>query len=124
MRPILVVDDEFDISEVICTILQTDGYEVQVCANGKEAIAYLKDHAPPCLVILDVMMPFANGYEVLRFMRGSEGLKSIPVILMSAVTPAMKQADFGWNDFLRKPFTLESLEELVAKHARSSEAPS
>lgn len=117
MKPILVVDDEFDISEVICTILQADGYEVTVCANGKEALAYLKGHAPPCLVILDVMMPFANGYEVLRFMRGNEVLKHVPVILMSAVTPAMKQEDFGWNEFLRKPFTLESLEELVVKYA-------
>jgi CheY-like chemotaxis protein len=116
MKPILVVDDEFDISEVICTILQSDGYEVAVCANGKEALAYLKGHPPPCLVILDVMMPFINGYEVLRFMRGTEGLKKVPVILMSAVTPAMKQEEYGWNDFLRKPFTLESLEALVAKH--------
>lgn len=118
MKTILVVDDEFDISEVICAILRADGYQVDVCTNGREAVEYLKDESHrPCLVILDIMMPFLSGYDVLRFMKGKEGMDRIPVILMSAVQPSVKQTDLGWDDFLRKPFNIDALESLVSKHA-------
>ena len=121
MKTILVVDDEFDISEVISAILRADGYPVDVCTNGKEAVEYLKDESRrPCLVILDVMMPFLSGYEVLRFMKSADGIDKIPVILMSAVQPSVKQTDLGWNDFLRKPFNINALESLVSKYAGSA----
>jgi DNA-binding response OmpR family regulator len=117
MKTILVVDDEFDISEVICAILRADGYQVDVCTNGKDAVEYLKDESHrPCLVILDIMMPFLSGYDVLRFMKSKEGIDGIPVILMSAVQPSVKQQDLGWDDFLRKPFNIDALERLVSKH--------
>lgn len=117
MNPILVVDDEFDISEVIASILRGDGYPVEVRANGREAIAYLEAlGSPPSLVILDVMMPFVDGYEVIRFMKGTKDLADVPVILMSAVQPALRQKDVGWDEFLRKPFTLEDLTDVVERH--------
>lgn len=121
MSSILIVDDEFDIAEVLSSILGADGHDVDVCANGRDAIAYMEGHPPPELVILDVMMPFVNGFEVLRFMRATEGLRKVPVILMSAVEPRVRQKDFGWNAFLRKPFELADLVSEVSRFLGSVE---
>lgn len=117
MNPILVVDDEFDIAEVIGSILRGDGYAVELVSNGREALEYLSSKPPPALVILDVMMPFVNGLEVLRHMKSTASLEHVPVILMSAVNPTVAQKDFGWSAFLRKPFNLDALTSLVEKHA-------
>lgn len=117
MSKILVVDDEFDISEAICAILRADGHEVTVSSNGKEALEYLKSgKQQPELILLDVMMPYLSGYEVLKYIRNQEGLRKTPVILMSSVQPTGAQKRTGFNDFLRKPFDLSTLEKLLSKH--------
>ena len=119
MKPILVIDDEFDISEVISSILQADGYTVKTCANGRDAIAYLRDNPAPQLVIVDVMMPFVDGYGVIEFMKKTASLKATPIILMSAFPPAKSSKESGWSSFLRKPFNLDDLVTLVGKHVRA-----
>lgn len=123
MRPILVVDDEFDIAEVVGSILRADGYPVELASNGREALQHLAAKGAPSLVILDVMMPFVNGLEVLRHMKRTAGLEQVPVILMSAVSPTVAQKDFGWNAFLRKPFNLDALTALVVQYAGKPELP-
>lgn len=115
MSRVLVVDDEFDITEVLKEVLEDDGYQVNSCSNGKEAIDYLKSHKIPDLVIVDVMMPFVSGYEVIRYIRTNESLKSLPVILMSAIPPTLEQKSIGWDLFLRKPFELATFSNAVKK---------
>ena len=110
MKTILVVDDEFDLSSTVRAILEGEGYRVDVCANGREALDRVRA-ARPDLVLLDVMMPVVDGYGVLDAMRREPGLKDVPVVLMNSYPP--KRDGGGWQGFLRKPFTLGTLLDTV-----------
>ena len=112
MKTVLVVDDEFDLSETLRSILESEGYQTSVCANGKEALTSL-EAAKPDLVLMDVMMPVLSGFEVLHSMRTMPELAGVPVILMSSVPPSVKREDYRWQAFLRKPFTLDTLIKTV-----------
>jgi CheY-like chemotaxis protein len=106
VKTILVVDDEFDLTSTVRAILEGEGYRVDVCANGREALERLKA-ARPDLVLLDVMLPVIDGYGVLRAIRQSPALADVPVVLMNSFPPKAGAGD--WQGFLRKPFSLGSL---------------
>jgi CheY-like chemotaxis protein len=114
MKTILVVDDEFDLSRTLKVMLEGEGYRAETSNDGREAVERLKAAAKPDLVLMDVMMPFMSGFEVLRTMRQTPGLDGVPVVLMSSVPPGVKQRDYQWQAFLRKPFSLDALLTTVA----------
>jgi CheY-like chemotaxis protein len=121
MKTIFVVDDEMDLTGTLRAILEGAGYRAEACNSGKEALERLKG-AKPDLVLMDVMMPVLSGFEVLRAMRQDPGLGGVPVVLMSCVAPGVKQADYGWQAFLRKPFSLEALLKTVGEIVGRPEA--
>lgn len=109
---ILVVDDEPAISELIATALRFLGFEVASAASGREALATAATFLPR-LVILDVMLPDFDGFEVLRRLRS--GGDHVPVIFLTARDEhesKMRGFTHGGDDYITKPF---SLEELVAR---------
>jgi len=110
MKTVLVVDDEFDLSSTVRAILEGEGYRVDVCANGREALDRLAGSRPD-LVLLDVMLPVVDGYGVLKAMRQSPGLADVPVVLMNSFPP--KGDSGGFQGFLRKPFSLGGLLDAV-----------
>ena len=116
MKTILVVEDEQDILLTIGLILEPEGYEVVSAVNGREALARLAEKTP-ALVIMDVMMPVQNGLDTLRIMRADPEYAQVPVLLMSAAKVQAEQKDYGWSDFLRKPFEIDELLEAVARLA-------
>lgn len=108
MKTVLVVDDEFDLCGTLQAILEGEGYRVETCSNGRDALERLEAIRPD-LVLMDVMMPILSGFDVLRAMRKLLQLNEVPVVLMSAAPPAVKQKDYSWQAFLRKPFSLPAL---------------
>ncbi|QLE54489.1 hybrid sensor histidine kinase/response regulator [Nostoc sp. TCL26-01] len=108
---ILVVDDSPDNVFLIKTILEEEGYTVSTAENGISALAELQ--ASPCdLVLLDLMMPGMDGYEVTRRVRGEMKLPQyIPILLITAHdAPNVAQGlDLGADDFIRKPVTVDEL---------------
>lgn len=110
MKTVLVVDDEFDLSSTVRAILEGEGFRVDVCANGREALDRLRA-ARPDLVLLDVMLPVVDGYGVLRAMRQAPDLADVPVVLMNSFPPRPDCS--GWQAFLRKPFNLGALLNIV-----------
>ena len=108
---ILVVDDSPDNVFLIKTILEEEGYTVSTAENGISALAELK--ASPCdLVLLDLMMPGMDGYEVTKHIRGDMKLTQyIPILLITAHdTPNVAHGlDLGADDFIRKPVTVDEL---------------
>ena len=119
---ILVVDDELDILHAVAGILEDEGYEVIACGSGREALAALSSLSSlrPSLVLLDVMMPYMSGYEVLETLKAIPGMEGVPVILMSAVEPRQKDTKGArWKAFLRKPFHLDKLLSTVKDNALS-----
>ena len=83
-QKILVVDDELDMRTFIATLLETSGYRPIVATNGEEGIAKAREHKP-AVIILDVMMPKEGGVQMYRELKTDDELKSIPVIMLSAI---------------------------------------
>lgn len=110
---ILVVDDAPDNLFLVQSILQDEGYIVEVADNGVKALELIKK-SPPQLVLLDVMMPGMDGFEVTRIIRTqqkSEELPFIPILLITAYDePSVARGlDIGADDFIRKPVEFDEL---------------
>jgi CheY-like chemotaxis protein len=118
---IVVVDDELDILYAVRGILEDEGYEVVACGSGRDALAAISA-APPSLILLDVMMPYMSGYEVLDTLKEMPGMDGVPVVMMSAVEPKDKEGP-KWKAFLRKPFNLDKLLSTVKDCALSGPSP-
>jgi two-component system phosphate regulon response regulator PhoB len=83
-KTVLVVDDELDMRTFISTLLETSGYRALVATNGEDGIKQAREHKP-AVIILDVMMPKEGGVQMYRELKTDEQLKSIPVIMLSAI---------------------------------------
>jgi DNA-binding response OmpR family regulator len=107
---ILVVDDLADNLFLLQTLLEAEGYAVETADSGTIALTKI-ERTPPDLVLLDVMMPGMNGFEVTRKIRQNEELPFIPILLLTAYdqTNAAQGLNLGANDFIRKPINLDEL---------------
>jgi CheY-like chemotaxis protein len=107
---ILVVDDIADNLLLLQLILETEGYRVELADSGRGALSRIQE-SPPDLVLLDVMMPDMNGFEVVQQLRESESLSLLPIVLITADrTVDFEQAlEVGANDVICKPIDVETL---------------
>ena len=113
-KKILVVDDEEDILHFLELVLREKGYEVATASSGHEALTRAQ-LVRPDLILLDIMMPQMDGWEVLKLLRVDEGTSDIPVAMLSARTEAKDRVQGlqeGAVDYICKPF---SLQDLLAK---------
>ena len=114
MTTILVVDDEHDILLAVDLVLSEAGYKVITAPNGKEALARMAE-VRPALVLMDIMMPVLGGLDTLKAMTADPEYGTIPVVMMSAIIPRVSRNEYPWADFLKKPFELDSLYEVVER---------
>ena len=107
---ILVVDDSPDNVFLIQTILEEEGYAIATAEDGASALAQI-EQSPPDLVLLDVMMPGMDGFEVTKRIRQNTKLSFIPILLITAHDkPSVAQGlDMGADDFIRKPVEVDEL---------------
>ncbi len=104
---ILIADDEPDILEIISFNLQSEGYEVFTAKNGEQAIEQAKKHMPD-LIILDVMMPRKNGFEVCNILRLQPAFKDTIIIFLTALndeSTEIKGLETGGDDYITKPIS-------------------
>lgn len=106
----MIVDDAVDNSFLLQTLLESEGYQVEVADSGQAALEKIVS-APPALVLLDVMMPGMNGFEVTRQIRRNDRLPFIPIVLVSGYDqPDLNMAlNVGANGFIRKPIDFEEV---------------
>ncbi|MCD8098491.1 MAG: response regulator transcription factor [Lachnospiraceae bacterium] len=117
---ILLAEDERDLNRIISKKLSSDGYSVDSCHDGREAIGMLTC-ADYDAVILDIMMPGADGFAVLAALRNAG--KTTPVLFLTArdsVADRVKGLDSGANDYLVKPFSFEELSARIRAMIRTS----
>lgn len=107
---ILAVDDAPDNLFLMQTILESEGYELSLVEDGYSALARV-EKSPPDLILLDVMMPQMDGYEVTRQIRENSSLPFIPILLITAYeqSSAIEGLDAGADDFIRKPVDVGEL---------------
>lgn len=118
MPKILVVDDEEDVVRLLEFRLSKEGFDVISCNDGRTALD-LADEQKPDLILLDIMMPFMDGMEVLRQVRSRRATSRTPVIMFTAKTASVTidEARQLWvSDYIVKPFDPEKL-VLKAKKA-------
>ena len=116
-KKILIVDDEKELVSLVALHMQLAGYEVLFANDGWTAIDICKWDKPD-LIILDLMLPKLNGWEVCRRLREDEELKEMPVVMLSArgeLDDKLRGFNVGADDYITKPF---SPKELVARVKR------
>ena len=111
LKKILVVDDTPVNVKILVDLLTLKGYETSTAASGAEALAKIEAHAPD-LVLLDVMMPGMNGYEVCQKIRSNPATSILPVVMVTALYPSqerIKGIEAGADDFVAKPINQAEL---------------
>ena len=115
-RPVLIVEDDEDLRDMMAQMLTIEGFDTSVAANGREALEYLHRETRPHVILLDLMMPVMDGWEFRRRQKADPDLAPVPVIVLSALDPARAAVDA--TAFLKKPLDFDHLLELVRIHCR------
>jgi two-component system, OmpR family, alkaline phosphatase synthesis response regulator PhoP len=114
-RRILIVDDEPNIVTSLQFLMERSGYDVAVARTGQDALDQ-SEAEPPDLVILDVMLPGINGYEVCHRLKTLPGTHAVKVIMLTAKgreVEIAKGKELGADEYVTKPFSTRDLVELV-----------
>lgn len=118
---LLVVEDDADISFVIKFMLEREGFAVEVANDGRMAEALIAAGEPPALAVLDVMLPFVDGFQLLKKIRATEAWSAVPVIMLTAKSQEgdiVRALDAGASDYVVKPFQPEELLARVRRLVR------
>lgn len=107
----LVVDDDAGIREALVAILEEEGYSVAAADDGEAALVAARDRAP-AIILLDLMMPRMNGWEVVEALARDPALRAVPVCVLSAFAD---RAPAGVAAVLRKPIEIDGLIAVVAR---------
>ncbi len=110
---VLVVDDDPDILDAICDILDGEGYRVARARHGIEALDQIAQERPS-VILLDLMMPVMDGLAFAQALRSHDALGAIPIVVISADGNPQKAAAVGARGFLAKPFDIDALLTQVA----------
>ena len=114
-RRVLIVDDDPLILNIVHTVLDLEDFSVSTAEDGETALAAI-EREPPDVMVLDVMMPGMDGFEVCAAIRASEAHSTLPIVLLTARdTPEDRQAgmDAGADAYLSKPFSPLELIEVI-----------
>jgi len=114
-RTIFIADDELDFVSTLRSRLQFEGFVVATAADGKEALQRITQEKPD-LILLDVMMPTMNGYQVCRELKENADTSSIPILMLTAKSQASDKfwgREAGADDYVTKPFDMEELMEKI-----------
>ncbi|MHB8797011.1 MAG: response regulator [Thermoanaerobaculia bacterium] len=106
-RTILIVDDEEDVLDLLQLVFETSGFAVRRASTGKSAVSSAWEQ-PPDVVLLDVMMPEMDGWQVLRTLKGDERTRNVPVVMLSARAERrdkMIGLQEGAEGYIAKPFS-------------------
>jgi phosphate regulon transcriptional regulator PhoB len=132
MGTILIVEDETDIADLVKYHLDKEGLVARTVGDGKQALDLIA-REPPDLIILDLMLPGLDGFEVCRRLRGSTATQHIPIIMLTARTEEVDRVvglELGADDYVSKPFSprelvarVKAVLRRVAAPATPSEAP-
>ncbi|PYS98567.1 MAG: hypothetical protein DMF63_15330 [Acidobacteria bacterium] len=122
---ILIADDDPAILWLVRTIVEGEGFRAVTAMDGKEAYRILKSESTIITAIVDIMMPYIKGTDLVKFMRTDERFKKVPVIMMTAEqspTLASQSFEAGAVAFLPKPFTNTQLRTMLRTFARIAPA--
>ena len=121
-KRILLVDDEPDFCTIVQVQLEKEGFEVELAYNGEEGLEKIRTN-PPDVIVLDVMMPGKDGYEVCKELKADEKYADIPVILLTAVASHVTSTRYSHadgmsteaDDYIAKPASAEEITQSIRR---------
>lgn len=117
MAHILIVEDDDSVREMLAELLQDEGYAIAEAGNGQEALDYLRTCAVlPLLILLDLSMPFMNGWEFRAIQRDDSQLSPIPVVVLSAHRQVQEEGAKLNTVCLTKPVEIHTLLKMVRRY--------
>jgi two-component system, OmpR family, phosphate regulon response regulator PhoB len=114
---VLSIEDDAAMGQFLKAVFTAQGFAMDLAADGNEGLAHARRHVPD-IVILDLLMPYKNGFEVLRELKGAPETKEVPVIILSSNSreeDIVKALEAGADDFVVKPFRARELVTRVRK---------
>lgn len=103
----LVVEDDEHIAHLLRFMLEREKYTVHLARDGREGQAFIESQPVPTIVLFDVMLPFVDGFELVRLARAQPGWDTVPVVMLTAKTQErdiVRALDAGATDYILKPF--------------------
>ena len=121
-KTVLVVDDEPDFADIVQTNLEKEGFQVEVAYSGEEGLGKVHSN-PPDAIVLDIMMPGKDGYQVCKELKADEKFADIPVILLTAVASHVTTTRYSHadgmsteaDDYIAKPASAEEITESIKR---------
>ena len=113
-----VVEDDDQMAQVLRFLLEREGYTVRVAPDGRVAQQLIDDSPAPAIAILDLMLPYVDGYELLARLRASKTWRAVPVVILSARSEEqdiVRGLDAGANDYVVKPFKPNELRARIRR---------
>ncbi len=115
---VLLVEDDEDMVTLLRFLLEREGHKVSHVSDGSQAKELIGQIAPPQLVLLDVMLPYHNGVEILKHMRSNTAWSKVPIIMLTSLSAEQNiiaMLDDGANDYIVKPFKPHELTARVRR---------
>ena len=123
---LLIVEDDVHISFLLGYLAEKEGFEVETIADGRAATARIAAGPAADLVLLDVMLPYADGFELLAQLRANPAWAGVPVIILTSRTrehDAVRALGLGADDYLNKPFSPAELIARIRRRLKPRAAP-
>jgi DNA-binding response OmpR family regulator len=118
---VLLIEDDRDMVTLLRFYLEREGYRVTYVPDGRQAKQWIEEMTPPHLAILDVMLPYCDGAEILQFIRSKPAWRHVPIIMLTALSEEqsiVNLLDAGANDYVVKPFRPKELSARVRRFLR------
>lgn len=117
---VLLVEDDEAIRDTLGEVLQEEGYGVVTAVHGAQALEKLLAGLRPQIILLDLMMPVMDGWQLLQQLHRNEHLGTIPVVVVSAARDSLPM---GASRYLHKPLDIDTLLDAIAEHCQPGAAP-
>jgi len=118
---VLVIEDDEHIGQLLQFMLERESYAVHLVRDGRAGKAFIESEQPPAIALLDVMLPFFDGFQLVTMLRAQPGWEAVPVIMLTGKTQErdiVRALDAGANDYIVKPFQPKELLARVRRLAR------
>lgn len=122
-RTAVVVEDDQIIATMVEHLLSRRGFSVEIARDGRQALAFIESMPAPALVVLDVMLPYVDGFDLIRKIRQHPTWNEVPVVMLTAKSQEqniVRALDEGANDYLVKPFRPGELMARIRRVTKSS----
>jgi DNA-binding response OmpR family regulator len=109
---VVIAEDDTHISYILQFMLSREGFHVLSAENGRQASRIIDDIDPPCLVLLDIMLPHRDGFQLIQQIRSKPGWADVPIIMLTARSQELditRALEAGANDYVTKPFRPKEL---------------